>query len=880
MFHCAIAVGLISVVSMPFVFAGEPESAETHWSTKRLVRPEAPSAAGQQTVANPIDAFIASTHAKMSLTPVSEADRRTLIRRLTYDLHGLPPDPDAVAAFIADKRSDAYERLVDTLLASPRYGERWARHWLDIAHFGETHGFDKDQRRDNAWPYRDYVIQSLNDDKPYAQFIQEQVAGDLLYPDEPEGIIAIGFLAAGPWDLVGQSEVREGTVEKQRVRNLDRDDIVTNVFNTFMSTTVQCARCHDHKFDPVSLEDYYNLQSVFANIDRGDRAYEPPKRARTRRALKSETAEKSDALAKLQSQIDAYLPDWFKPLEGDVATWRKELKDGAGASSPANGYHSVVSDTPDRTEWVQVDLGDSTPIDRIVLIPARPTDYKDTPGFGFPIRWQLSVSDDAAFDQATVLVNAGDADYANPGDVPVVIEQDGLSARYIRVTADTLWERNKDYAFALAEVEVYSGESQIAYQKTVSASSSIEYGRWGAAKLVDGYSSRAPLRDDDTESIKRRTELEQKIADAETRLEAAERSSVPAELLSARTQLNDAIAALTKEEAALPKPDKVYAINTVEARPIFALQRGDVASPIEPAQPAALRHVTGVDGHLSLANEDARAALAQWIAHPENGLTWRSIANRVWQYHFGQGLVSTPNDFGWAGDAPTHPELLDWLAVELRDANGSLKHLHRTILNSAAYRRQSTHHAANAAIDAQNRFLWRMNRKKLEAEAVHDAVLAVSGTLNLAMGGPSVELFNYTHDHSPRYDYVATDDPAVFRRSIYRYLVRSVPDPLFEAFDCADPNASTPKRHETLTAQQALTLMNDAFILQQAEHFAARLSGVSDSPRDQVATAIELALGRHASDTELDRLAAYTQKHGTANLARLVFNLNEFLFVD
>jgi len=874
------AVFAVGAIISPSVYAQDQVPATAHWSTKQLVRPEIPIADTAHSARNPVDALVSATHREMGLTPVAEADRRTLIRRLTYDLHGLPPEPEAVEAFVANDRPDAYEQLVDRLLASPRYGERWARHWLDIAHYGETHGFDKDQRRDNAWPYRDYVIRAFNDDKPYTQFVQEQIAGDLLYPDEPEGIIATGFLAAGPWDLVGQKEVRDGTVEKRRVRNLDRDDIVTNVFSTFMSTTVQCARCHDHKFDPVSLNDYYNLQSVFANIDRNDRDYEPPDRARTRRALQTQWVDKSSELKAIQAQVDTHLPDWFSELEADVSKWREELKNGVGASSPTNGYHSVISDTPDRTEWVQVDLGESVDIDRIVLIPARPTDYKDTPGFGFPIRWSVSVSDDLEFENETTVLDSTESDYANPGDEPVEIEPKDLHARYIRVAAQNLWERNQDYAFALAELEVYADDVQIAYKKPVTANSSIEYGRWQTTYLVDGYSSRAPLRDNDEESLKQKADLSQEIADATTRLADAEQSSVPKKLLTQRSQLNQAIASLDKEEDALPKPNRVYAVTTVKPRPVFALHRGDVTSPLDPAQPAALRHVTGIDEVLADADGDARAALAKWVAHPDNGLTWRSIANRVWQYHFGQGLVATPNDFGWAGAEPTHPELLDWLAVEFRDGGGSFKHLHRVILNSATYRRQSAHHDTNAAIDAQNRFLWRMNRRKLEAEAVRDAILSVSGTLDFEMNGPSVELFNYTHDHSPRYDYVATDDPKFFRRSVYRYVVRSVPDPLFEAFDCADPNASTPKRHETLTAQQALTLMNDSFILQQADHFAQRLHAASDDPRVQVATALEIALSRAPDPAELNRLTAFTKQHGTANLARLVFNLNEFLFVD
>jgi hypothetical protein len=285
-----------------------------------------------------------------------------------------------------------------------------------------------------------------------------------------------------------------------------------------------------------------------------------------------------------------------------------------------------------------------------------------------------------------------------------------------------------------------------------------------------------------------------------------------------------------------------------------------------------------------LRNEGARrAALACWFADPSNVLTWRSIANRIWQYHFGRGLVDTPNDFGRNGSLPTHPELLDWLAVEFRDGGGSFKKMHKVILLSSAYRQASAHRPECAAVDADNRFVWRMNRQRLDAEEVRDSVLAVSGKLNLAMGGPGFELFRFKDDHSPVYDHTALDkihDPATYRRTVYRFTVRSVPNPFLDCLDCADPNINTPVRNTTLTALQALAMLNDPFMIRQAEYFAERVKGLSPAAAGRIEAACRWALGRPPRAEERAALADYARKHGLAAACRLVFNMNEFVFID
>jgi mono/diheme cytochrome c family protein len=768
---------------------------EDWWSLRPLSRPAVPAVKDKAWVRTPIDAFVLAAMEAKSLHPSPPADKTTLLRRVTFDLIGLPPTPEEIDAFLGDDSQNAYKKVVDRLLASPRYGERWGRHWLDVVHYADTHGYDKDKRRDHAWPYRDYVIRAFNSDKPYGRFIKEQLAGDVLYPDDPEGVVATGFVVAGPWDFVGQAELREGTLDKEKTRVLDRDDMVINVISTFDSLTVHCARCHDHKFDPIPQKDYYRLQAVFAGVERADRPF----------------ADKG-ALARR----------------------------GPVGPSPSNGWHSGISATPDVEKWVQVDLGKSVPIDAVHLIPARPTDFADTPGFGFPVRFRVDASDDATFAKSVGVTDQTKSDFPNPGNAPVVFRSGPIKARYVRVTAERLWKRTGDYVFALAELQVESGGKNVARGAVVASLDSIEAGRWSRRYLVDGYNSRAPLPD---------------LADAQT---------------------------------PMLEPSKlVYAVVPIPPRPINVLHRGDVEQKRDLVTPGALSCVKELEADFTglKANDEGgrRAALAGWIADERNPLTWRSIVNRVWHYHFGRGIVDTPSDFGRNGSRPTHPELLDWLAAEFRDGGGSFKKLHRLIVLSAAYRQASADDPEEAKIDADARYLWRMTRQRLDAEEVRDTVLAVGGKLDLTMGGPGFELFRFKDDHSPVYDHTAVDkinDPANWRRTVYRFTVRSVPNPFLDCLDCADPNVNTPVRNTTLTALQALALLNDPFMLKQADCFAERVQKVSSDPAKQVEAAYRLAFGRPPTAEERDDLVGYAKKHGLAKACRVLFNANEFVFVD
>ncbi len=783
----SLALSLLAFAAAPLYAQQAPE---TWWSLRPLREAAAPQAAAEWG-RTPVDAFVLRGLRAAGLEPSPPADRRTLIRRLTFDLHGLPPAAEEVEAFVADPREDAYERLVDRLLASPRYGERQARRWLDLVHFGESHGYDKDKLRRNAWPYRDWVIRAFNSDKPYERFVQEQIAGDALFPGTADGVIGLGFLAAGPWDFVGHVELREGTVDKARTRSLDRDDMVHAVTATFCSTTAACARCHDHKFDPVPQADYYRLQAVFAGVERADRPFE-------------------------QASADRF-------LTSDAGTL---------------GYHSAIAASEDVEKWVQVDLGAPHPLDAVVLHPAHEVFGGHAgPGFGFPKRFRVEFADDPGFVDAVSVADHTADDFPHPGDAAQRFDCGGRTARYVRVTATRLFERTDDWIFALGELVAVSADRNVAAAAEVTALDSIEAGgAWGRRFLTDGAARRTgPV--------------------------------VYAATASFRAQGNF-------------RPAKA-------PRPIHVLARGDVQ------QPGALAHAGALSCLPALAHhfdglEDApeaarRAALARWITDRDNPLTWRSAANRIWQSCFGRGLVDTPNDFGRMGSEPTHPDLLDWLAVRLRDGDGSWKQLQRMLVTSEVYRQSSAPRAGRAQqIDGDNRLLWRARRRRLEVEAIRDAVLATSGRLDLTMGGPSVRWFGFVDDHSPHYHYDAfsPDAEGAERRSIYRHVVRSVPDPFFEALDCADPSTLTPERYATLTPLQALTMLNNRFVLRQSEHFAARVLQRADGIEAQVAAAYRIAFARAPSADERAEAVRFAELHGLASLCRLIFNLNEFVFVD
>ena len=864
--------------------AAKAAASRDWWSLKPLVKPGVPQ------IGNPIDAFIRARLAEKQLQPAPEAEPRVLIRRLYFDLIGLPPKPEEVAEFertcSIGNRQSATSNLVDKLLASPHYGERWARHWLDVVHYGDTHGYDKDKPRPNAWPYRDYVIRAFNEDRPYARFIQEQVAGDVLFPSTRDGIEALGFIAAGPWDFIGHAEVPETKIDGKIARHLDRDDMVANTLQTFNSLTVGCAQCHDHKFDPIPQRDYYRLHAVFAALDRADKKYFADAKLTARFAeLEHRQRTLTTQRTTLENQPKLAAGKELETLDQQIEAASK----AKGGLRPEYGYHSAISPTQDAAKWVQVDLGRSVAIDRVVLRPCYDDFNKIGAGFGFPVRFKVEASEDAQFKSGVVAIaDKTSADFANPGITPQTFKSTGATARFLRVTATKLAPRQNDYILALAEVQVFdSTGNNVALKAGVTALDSIEAApRWRKANLTDDIAPAADNSGALADLRAKREALLAKFTDDKARAQ-----------LAALAQDMEQVAAELKQ---FPKPDVVYA-GTVhygggafsgtgpaggKPRVIKVLHRGDVKQPKDEVIPGAPGYLAGLPGEFTLPVEHAegerRAALARWLSSADNSLTWRSIVNRVWQYHFGRGLVETPNDFGRMGALPTHPELLDWLAVEFRDSGGSLKKLHKLIVMSATYRQSSSVQRA-AASDSTNTLLWRQNRRKLDAEAVRDATLFVAGKLDPKLGGPAFQDFIVEKpEHSPHYQYHLHDpeDPRSHRRSVYRFLVRSQTQPFMTTLDCADPSMLVGKRNESVSALQALTLLNNGLMVTMSKHFAAKLDAAGGNLGDKVDRAFREALARGPSLEERQSLTAYAQQHGLANTCRVLFNLNEFAFVD
>ncbi len=884
------------------------------WSLRPLEKaavPEMQDAGGR----TPVDAFLTAKLAEKGLTMSPEADRRTLIRRVNFDLTGLPPAPEEVEAFVADQDPQAYEKLVDRLLASPRYGERWARHWLDVVHYGDTHGYDKDQPRPNAWPYRDYVIRSFNEDKPYARFVQEQIAGDTLFPDTRDGIEALGFISAGPWDLIGHAEVPEEKIDGKIARHLDRDDMVANTMNTFCSLTVHCAQCHDHKFDPISAEDYYSLQSVFAALDRADRSYDlDPGVAGQRSTLEAEQK-------MLRAKADA-IEAKAKPLAGEALTALDKMIAGlskpAGSLAAQSGWHSTIEPSPDKTKWVQVDLGESIALSAVVLRPCYDDFAGIGEGFGFPVRYRIEASDDAAFaGSVRVLADQSKQDVPSP-KLKAVTWKAGGTARYIRVTATKLAVRQNDYIFSLAELEVFdaAGKNRAPGAVVTSLDSTDVPPRWLRANLTDSwYPGVDPAKISAPGADMAKIQKARRLL-----LEAVTTKQEVAELEGAELGL----AEVERKMKALPPTRRIYSgtIHTGSGtfvgtgskggtpRPVFVLARGDVTRPGQEAVPGSISAISALPARFALPKDapesERRAALARWITHPDNPLTWRSIVNRVWQYHFGRGLVDSPNDFGKMGQLPTHPELLDWLAAEFRDGGGSFKKLHRLIVTSAVYRQGSSdqvsvisgppdfaktthqspvtdHFRRCSEADPDNNLLWRMTSRKLEAEAVRDSLLAVSGILDLTMGGPAFQDFVVEHpENSPHYEYHLADlnDPKLHRRSVYRFLARSKPQPWMATLDCADPSMLVGKRNQTITPLQALAQMNNQLTLVASQKFAERVQREAKDVNGQVTRAFLLAVQRAPSAEEVLKVTSYAQEFGMPAACRVLLNLNEFNFVD
>jgi hypothetical protein len=871
---------------------------ESWWAYQPLRKPVPPPIRpgdNREWTRNPIDAFILAKLREKGLRPSAAADRRTLIRRVYFDLVGLPPSPEEMDAFLSDGSAGAYEKVVDRLLASPAYGERWARHWMDVIHFAETHGHDQDVPRDNAWPYRDYLIRSFNADKPYGRFIEEQISGDVLYPDDPQATVALGLLAAGPWDESSLKDIREDTLDRKAGQYLDRDDMIGTVGLAFLSTTVQCARCHDHKFDPISQKEYYGLQAVFAGVDRADRSYDPDPAVHVRRLAlqrrQSELLGSQVQTARLlrDPAVSAAVVAWEKAHTETTGVWQvldPLVYTSAGGASPVKLPDRSVRFTgkrPERDTYVFEAITE-LPAIRALRLEVMTDDSLPHRGPGRQDNGNLHLSEikvetaptSQPKERRTVVLSRALADFNQAG---------WEVGRAIDGQMQTAWGIYPAVGQAHAAVFLFKEPAGFAGGTRLFITLEQQHGGGhliGRPRL--SISAAAPT------SVAPVPPAIQILLNKP----GAQRSE--AEQMSlARHVLGQTI---ENEVAALPPPRLVYAAAkdfapqgsfrpAESCRPVHVLKRGDIRQPLAPAVPGALSCIADLKAGFQLAdpgNEgQRRAALAKWISDPANPLTWRSIANRVWHYHFGRGIVATPSDLGRMGAAPSHPELLDWLAATFRDEGGSLKKLHRLIVTSAAYRQSSAHNPEFAKVDGDNQYLWRMNRARLDAETVRDAVLQVSGKLDRMMGGPSVKHFVQSPGihRTPRVDYVGFDPDALgsHRRSVYRFIFRTLPDPFMDALDCPDASQFTAARASSVTVLQALAMLNDQFMVRMSEHFARRVAGAGPI-EGQVRAAYLLALGREPTPREIERLSGFARRHGMANACRLLLNCNEFLFLN
>jgi Protein of unknown function (DUF1553)/Protein of unknown function (DUF1549)/Planctomycete cytochrome C len=851
------------------------------WSLKPLARPSVPPLSD-----HPVDAFVRARLATGGLTPVDPADRRTLIRRLSLDLHGLPPTPQEVATFVADADPEAYEKLVDRMLESPRYGERWARHWLDTIHFADTHGFEHDVFRPNAWPYRDYVIESLNRDTPWDRFVREQLATDVFYPEEPELTPALGFLGAGNYDSSAA-----GTAPTS-FAYFDRDDLVTQTMAAFVSTTANCARCHAHKFDPITQDDYFALQADFAGVGRGDISFDPdPAVAKKRRSANDLSAaitrQDHDVLL---SPTNLAIVDAWEAARAAASAWQTLTPEsfvsaeGCRLERSSDGSLLASGASPDKDVVTVVATSSSERITALRL-DLLTDDSLPAHGPGRASNGNLHVSEvefqvfrpDAASPQALSIHRAtSDFDQIGYG-VAKSIDGDRSSSWAIHP------------AIGVPHHAVFELKEPLVLEQGMRLATTLRQLQGGSHLLGRFKLSVSGAPGSSLEAIPA-------AADAALELPAGERS------IEQRLALASAVlgSRVRDELASLPPRRKVWAaartaenergIVTIDVpTPIHLLRRGELDKPGPEVGPGALSAIADLPARFPLAdsrNEGARrAALADWIADPRNPLTWRSIVNRVFHYHFGTGLCDTPSDFGRMGGAPSHPELIDWLAVWFRDdAHGSLKALHRLLVTSDAYRRSTAPNAAASAIDPDNRLLWRMNLRRLDADSVRDSVLAISGRIDLTMGGPGVAQFTSRPgpQSTPVLDYSGFDwiSPAARRRSIYRVVWRGIADPFMEALDFPDMGLLSPTRSFSASALQSLALFNDEFVLRHCEFLAERVAADADSPVSQIRELFRRVLLREPTPDEAAEFIVLVEQHGLPAACRVLFNSSEFLFVE
>jgi hypothetical protein len=831
-----------------------------HWAFRPLERPPVPKAPPRT---NPIDAFVASGLARRGLRPPPAADKATLLRRATYDVTGLPPTEQEMREFLADDSPNAWEKVVDRLLASPHYGEKWARHWLDLVRYADTNSFERDADKPHAWRYRDYVIRSLNDDKPYDRFVIEQLAGDELPDADPDSLVATGYYRLGMWD--------DEPADRLQSRYDWLDDIVATTGQAFLGLTINCARCHDHKIDPIQQKDYYALLAFFHNVTpmaKGgptiERTLFPDEAARRdyeRRVADLQT--RRDEAQQAVTAIEARFREaWEKQGSGEAAA--ADLDD-----LQFRFYRDSWTSLPNFDELKPEDVG---------VAPGQKFDITIAPSirpdnFGYVFSGFLKVPTAGDY---TFTIDSDDGSRLTVGGT-VVVEHDGVHG-----DGDP---RSKKLRLAAGRVPIRLDYFQGLHGKSLTVA-------WSGPGFTQRLLSAAPR------GTTRQMPLAEAIRMHGERVLGADGKKAYDEKVKALEKL--------KREQVPAAMGLVVTEGGRKAPETFIMYRGNPHAEkkpenrVEPAFPAVLRAPQPeIAPPAGTETTGRRLALARWIASPDNPLTARVVANRVWQHHFGRGIVRSSSNFGLMGDPPTHPELLDWLAAELVAGSWRLKPIHRLILTSKAYRASSRAIDAALAKDPLNDAFWRFDMRRLAAEEMRDSIHVASGAFNPKMYGPGVypaiprEVM--AGQSRPGSGWGSSSPAEQARRSIYIHVKRSLITPILADFDLADVDSSCPVRFVTTQPTQALGMMNGDFLQRQAKVFADRIRReVGDAQGDDtpahVRRALEIALVRPATDDEVAKGVALVDtlegqdgvgpSRALEIYCLMVLNLNEFAYLD
>ena len=839
------------------VVKAKPKADSSWWSLQPLLVGKPPGRTAKvefQNWSSWIDRYLAAGLIAAELTPNGEAERQTLIRRLSYDLTGLPPTPKEIRNFVEDSSEFAYEKLVDRLLASPRYGERWGRHWLDIVRFGESTGYEQNIIVDEAWPFRDYVIRSFNEDKPMNQFIREHLAGDVLQPDNPDVKIGTAFLVNGAYDTVGNQDA----VQAAQIRANTIDEVVRATSEAFLGLTVGCARCHDHKFDPIQQRDYYRLYATFAGLKHGSGLLSSPADVKSRDEKLEPLSQKQDELNAAVAAIEKTISERIKEKAAEFEqAWTREPISRIG--------------TEERFDAVQA---------KFVKLTCVRRDDNAKSGSGFRIdEFEIWSAGD---EPKNVALARNGARASGPsrniedfkGAYAAKLTIDGQygarflsSSNYLQIELKSPTSIDRVF-FSSARNEPKPEQGKFSFVADYRIEVSLDGKEWSTVATGD---DRKPT------SIA--------VRDARIRGEVVleEENKKLAEF---RKQIREVKAELARvpglRRAWIGSRDAKLA-----AGPFHIFLGGDPqrkGEAVLPSSPSFLGDALPSYKIEDLSEEsERRIALANWITDDDNALVARVLVNRVWHYHFGTGIVSTPSDFGYMGEKPSHPELLDYLADQFIQGGWKLKSLHKQIVMSQAYRQSSEGNEQALRVDADSRLLWRFPPRRLAAEEIRDSMLYISGQLKEDMYGKGFRLYKYLRDNVATYVPLDKHGPETYRRSVYHQNARACVTDLLSEFDQPDCAFSAAKRSETTSPLQALTALNHSFTQDMARHMAERIDADagpgSGGAESQAILAMQLAFGREPEVEEVKAASELIEQSSLAALCRVLLNTSEFIWV-